>query len=244
MVRSVLSVVTLAVFAGSASAGVITATYVGQGAGSNQLVAYSPSASWNTTPSGPFYSVKAREHQFTTADGSYTTWCIQLYQGLGIGMTYNFAEVDAQNAPTAPPSPGPMGSVRAEIAADAFARWTNLDGSILAGIDATETNNRAAAFAALLWELTHENFTATTREGIVGQMSLSMGALRANLTAGAVAWYNQMYASLGSGGWITSDIIGWVNSTAQDQLVRVPAPGAVALLGLAGLAVGRGRRRA
>jgi hypothetical protein len=94
-----------------------------------------------------------------------------------------------------------------------------------------------------LWELTHESITATTREGVLGQMSLSTGAFRANLTTGVLAAYDEMFSSLGSGGWLAAEIRGWTHPTAQDQLVRiVPAPGAAALLGLAGL-VGRRRRR-
>jgi hypothetical protein len=136
-----------------------------------------------------------------------------------------------------------MGQTRAEVAADAMFRWTDLDGSILPGTTLTETNDRAAAFSVLLWELTHESITATTREGVLGQMSLSTGAFRANLTTGVLAAYDEMFSSLGSGGWLAAEIRGWTHPTAQDQLVRiVPAPGAAALLGLAGL-VGRRRRR-
>lgn len=232
-----------AALAGSTHAAVITATYSSLGNGSNQSVSYVTGAAWNASPTGPFYVMKAREHLWTSPDGTFTTWCIQLYQGMNLGATYTFLEVDAADAPAAPPAPGPMGETRAGIAADAMFRWTNLDGSILAGATAAETNDRAAAFSVLMWELTHETLTATTKEGILGQMSLATGALRANLTAGTLSAYNEMFGSLGVGGWYDADIRGWTHATAQDQLVRyVPTPGAMALLGLAGL-VGRRRGR-
>lgn len=243
MVRPLISNAIVAGVCASANAAVITATYSAIGAGSNQSVSYMPGTAWNAVPSGPFYSLKAREHLWATDSGATTTWCIQLFQSLSLGSTYAFLEVDAADAPSGLSQPGPMGQTRAEVAADAMFRWTNLDGSILDGATASETNDRAAAFSVLLWELTHESITAGTREGVLAQMSLTTGAFRANLTAGALAFYNQMYGSLGQGGWFAAEIRGWTNATAQDQLVRlVPTPGALALLGLAGLVSGRRRR--
>lgn len=242
MLRGLISISTVAVAGASANAAIITATYSGIGAGSSQAVAYAPGVAWNVVPTGPFYSIRAREHLWTTTEGSATTWCIQLFQGVTVGSTYAFLEESAADSPDAS-QPGPMGPTRAEVAADAFLRWTDLDGSILDGATATATNERAAAFSVLLWELTHESITATTREGVLAQMSLSMGAFRANLTAGVQSAYNEIFASLGQGGWLSADLRGWTHPTAQDQLVRiVPTPGALALLGVAGL-VGRRRRR-
>jgi hypothetical protein len=242
MVRLVISNAIVAGLCASANAAVITATYSGVGGGSNQSVAYAPGVAWNAVPTGPFYNLKAREHLWASSDGTTTSWCIQLYQGLTIGSTYGFLEVAAAEVPAGSTAPGPMGQTRAEVAADAMFRWTDLDGSILPGTTLTETNDRAAAFSVLLWELTHESITATTREGVLGQMSLATGAFRANLTTGVLAAYDEMFSSLGSGGWLAAEIRGWTHPTAQDQLVRiVPAPGAAALLGLAGL-FGRRRR--
>jgi hypothetical protein len=50
-----------------------------------------------------------------------------------------------------------------------------------------------------------------------------------------------MVASLGYGGFQTTAIGGLTNDFAQDQLRLVPAPGAIALLGLAGFASRRRR---
>jgi hypothetical protein len=243
MARCLISIAFVAGFGASAHAAVITATYSGIGDGSNQSVAYAPGVAWDAAPTGPFYTLKAREHLWASSDGTTTSWCVQLFQSLSTGSTYGFLEVAAADLPAGSTSAGPIGATRASVAADAMFRWTNLDGSILAGSTATETNDRAAAFSVLLWELTHESITATTREGVLGQMSLSTGAFRANLSAGALAAYEQIFSSLGSGGWFAAEIRGWTHPTAQDQLVRlVPAPGAVALLGLAGL-IGSRRRR-
>ena len=244
MARNLISIAIVAGVGASAHAAVITATYSGTGNGSNQSVAFAPNTAWNAVPTGPFYTLKAREHLWTSSDGTTTSWCVQLFQGVSAGATYGFLEVAAADLPSGSTSTGPLGVTRAAVAADAMFRWTNLDGSILAGATAAETSDRAAAFSVLLWELTQESITATTREGVLGQMNLSTGAFRANLTAGALVAYQDMFSSLGSGGWLSAEIRGWTHPTAQDQLVRiVPAPGAVALLGAAGL-LGRSRRRA
>ena len=72
-------------------------------------------------------------------------------------------------------------------------------------------------------------------------MSLSSGAFRANLSGDSASWYSAMVQSLGVGGFQNASIGGLTNDFAQDQLYMVPAPGAVALLGLAGFASRRRR---
>lgn len=233
----------LAAAVSSVASANVTATYLGTGYGKFQSVSYNPSTQWDQAGSGPFYSVKAFDHHWTdNSNGSqWIGWCIQLYQGITVGNVYTFNCVALENAPQAPPAPGPMGVLQANLMRDAFSRWITNTGTIAPEGTLAESNAKAAAFAILLWEISHENFTGADLTTLKGQMSLSTGALRANLSADVANWYNQMYASLGVGGWQTTYVEGLVNSTAQDQ-ARIPAPGAMALLGFAGL-IGSRRRK-
>jgi hypothetical protein len=234
-----------AVFASAASANIVNATYLGTGYGKFQPVSYNASTQWDQAGSGPFFSIRAFDHHWQDNDtgGQFIAWCIQLFQGLTVGNVYSFDCVAAENAPTAPPAPGPMGGIKANVLRDLFARWADVStGTIVPEGTLAATNAKAAGFSIVLWEVTHENFTAIDEAGLKSQMSLSTGALRANLSADVLAWYNTMQASLGLGGWLFSDLQGLTNSTAQDQIRLVPSPAALALLGLAGL-VGSRRRR-
>jgi MYXO-CTERM domain-containing protein len=232
----------LAAAVSSVAAANVTTTYLGTGYGKFQSVSYNPSTQWDQAGSGPFYSVKAFDHHWQDTNGSqWIGWCIQLYQGITVGNLYTFNCVALENAPQAPPAPGPMGMLQANLMRDAFSRWIAPTGTIAPEGTLAESNAKAAAFAILLWEISHENFTGADLDTLKAQMSLANGALRANLSADVAIWYNQMYASLGVDGWQTTFVEGLVNSTAQDQ-ARVPAPGAFALLGLAGLMGSRRRK--
>jgi MYXO-CTERM domain-containing protein len=229
----------------SAASANLTVTYNGTGYGKFQSVSYNPSTQWNQAGSGPFYSTKAFDHLWTDNNSgqSFVGWCIQLYQGITVGNVYTFNCVAIENAPQAPPAPGPMGALQAGLLRDLFARWIDVGtGTVAVEGSLAQTNSKAAAFAIAVWEITHENFTGADLDTLKTQMSLTAGALRVNATADVLFYYNQMFASLGQGGWQFSDLEGLVNSTAQDQARLIPAPGAIALLGAAGL-VGRRRRK-
>lgn len=232
-----------AVLTAGASASV-TATYLGTGFGKFQPVSYNSNTQWDQAGSGPYYSTRAFDHHWldTSDNSEFNAWCIQLYQGLNIGSTYTFDCVEIENAPTAPPAPGPMGMVAGNIMRDLFARWADPGtGTIVPEGTLAESNAKAAAFSILLWEISHENFTGLDEATVKSQMSITKGALRANVSADVQAWYDAMYLSLGAGGWQYSVLQGLVNGASQDQ-VRVPAPGVLALLGIAGLAARRRRR--
>jgi hypothetical protein len=93
----------------------------------------------------------------------------------------------------------------------------------------------------LVWEITHENFASSDINVALSRMSLTTGALRANLTGESAVIYGNMIASLGVGGWQTVSCEGWLNTSAQDQFRTVPGPAALALLACGGLLTRRRR---
>jgi hypothetical protein len=220
----------------------LTASLSGYAAGRYEQCGFNSGYSWNSTGSMTLWSVRAQQHIFTESSGNQTlTWCTEVYQGVNLGNTYTFNVTAAENAPSSPVAPGPMGAAKGGVVRDLFARWINATTGYVNG-STSDRDAKSAAFQVVLWEITHENFTATTSQGILGQLSLSTGAFRANLTGASASWYSQIVASLGVGGFQNSDIYGLTNDLAQDQLaIAVPGPGAIALLGLAGLANRRRR---
>lgn len=231
------------VFDRTADGALLTVTLTGYSAGRYELAGYNSALSWNATSTVSLSSVRAQQHVFTEANGFQNlTWCAEIFQGVDLGQTYTYDITTVQNTPGGAVAPGPMGAAKAVIVRDLFARWINpTTGYVTGGI--ADRDAKSAAFQVVLWELTHENFTAATPSNILPQLSLTTGAFRASVTGATAAWYSQMVASLGSGGFQSIAMQGLTSPTAQDQLMLtpVPAPGALALLGLAGLAKRRRR---
>jgi hypothetical protein len=223
----------------SSQASMIDATYIGNGAYETHRAGFSAALSWDSSAAVTTYNLKLSEHNWSVKGEAVTTWCVQIFQGLTAGSTYQFDVVEAEMVPQAPPAPGPMGLTKANLLRDAAARWLGADGRVVAS--AGNANAAAAAFSTLLWEVTHENLGTTDIATARDRLSLDLGAFRAILTGEAATIYGKMVASLGQGGWLTADLEGWRNGTIQDQIRLVPAPGALALLAV-GLAAGRRRR--
>jgi hypothetical protein len=229
------------VLTATADAGFV-ATFQSYGAGQNVSCGYRSSDAWNSTASMNLYSIRAFQHQFVGPTGAERlTWCVELYQSITLGSIYNFTEVPVESVPTSPP--GAMGVTRATIVRDLFARWIDPATQLVVG-DPTDRAAKSAAFQLALWEVTQENFSATDAAGMVSQMSLGQGAFRSSPTSTTTGWYDAIRASLGVGGFQSVSVGGLAHDTAQDQVYgpRVPAPGAVALLAVAGLGIRRRRR--
>jgi hypothetical protein len=240
--RALVSVVVAAcgaALSSSAHAGFV-ATFQSYGAGQYASCGYRAADAWDSTNALTFYSIRAFQHEFVGATGeTRLTWCAEVYQGISVGSTYDFAEVSVENVPTAPP--GPMGLARATIVRDLVARWIDPLTQTVIG-DPSERAAKSAAFQLAVWEITHENFTATDASGMLTQMSLATGAFRSAPGTAVLGWYSAMRESLGMGGFQSADVGGLANAQAQDQIYTVPAPGAALLLMMA-CGVERRRRR-
>ena len=238
---SIVSMGVVLISSSSALAGTVSGLYVGYGAYQTWGAGYKQSLLWDSVETVNLSNLKFSERLWDTGTGTNTvTWCAQVYQGVTPGNNYTFDVVALDIVPQTPPAPGPMGMAKAVVMQDAMARWLTADSRVIAS--AGSANAAAAAFNALVWEIVNDNFVSSDASTIASRMSLTAGAFRSNLGGEALGIYNTMIASLGQGGWQTTATEGWLSITAQDQIRMVPTPGALALLGAAGL-VGRRRRR-
>jgi len=246
-VKGTAVAVSAVVFAGAASAvasASLTATLTGYAAGGYEQVGFNSNLSWDSGTAVTLWSVRAQQHAFTEAGGNqFLSWCAEVYQGVAQGSTYTFDVVAPEQAPGGDVAPGPMGAIKATAARDLFARWINPVNGYVNGAMA-DRDAKSAAFQIVLWEITHENFTATSAQGILSQMSLTNGAFRADISGETASWYAAIVQSLGVDGFQMVALDGLTDEFAQDQLrlSAIPAPAAIALAGFAGLAARRRRR--
>lgn len=216
----------------------------GYGYGGYEQVAVNAQFDWDEhTGTEHYYNLRTFEHYWTDDVGeTYLTHCIQIYSGVDVGGIYDFDVVDIEDAPNSPPWPGAMGEARADLLRDLYARWVDPSrGGVYAGTDA---DARASAFQLVAWEITHENFTATTSDDMLAQMSFEFGAIQGQFDGGAVEGYVfDMVSSLGEGGWLYTDLDGWTNSESQDQSRYVPTPAVLSALAMGFAGMTRRRRR-
>ena len=99
----------------------------------------------------------------------------------------------------------------------------------------------AAAFAMMTWEIMSENFDSTPEE-MIDRIDLDRGAVQfESYSSEALDYFDQMLSTLGVAN-DSSNLITYRNDDYQDFVGQVPAPGALALLAVSGLAVPRRRR--
>lgn len=157
-------------------------------------------------------------------DGALQLFCIELEQTVVHDpIPYSVGPFDAGDADL---------QARVSVLASLFDGYYD-------DIVATRNDAQAAAFAMLTWEIMTEQFTSD----IVSQMSLELGAAQfgdySTAAADAAADMQAYLSSNPSGD--ASSLLRYSSDTHQD-FVGVPAPGAIALLGVAGLVAGRRRR--
>ncbi|MEE2896481.1 MAG: hypothetical protein VX726_12180 [Planctomycetota bacterium] len=157
--------------------------------------------------------------------GELRAACIELAQS----VSEDLVPYDKQ-----PFMPGTSEYERSLVLASLFAN--SFDEVIASG-----SNAMAAAFAMMTWEIVTENFDGGP-EVIADQVDVERGAVQfGDYSIDALAYFEEMrselYVAIDS-----SDLITYRNDQYQDFAGQVPGPGALALLGLAGL-VGHRRRR-
>ena len=219
-------------------------------------VAINGNLAWNSDASVTYSSpIKAGERKWTSSNGKEViTYCIQLYEGIEIGQTACFEIVkDLTMVPEWPPYPGPMNNAQVGLVEDLYARYIdNQTGQLRDGTALTndyEYSTAASAFQLVLWEITHETIQEGSLDNGRSELTLSLGAFRADTVTHIAGGYaaDLIMSSLGSDGWMTTggNLIGLSSETYQDQLmvVPLPVPALLAGIGLIGATVLRRRFR-
>jgi len=169
-----------------------------------------------------------------------SSFCVQILESIAIGAAKTFDAVEVEQVPEAPPGPGPMGTLRANLIRDLYARhyFDMLDAT---GSDARD---QSASFAMIIWEITHQDSDAVTTEGLLSDLDLSSGNAQfsssSTVNSLASGWLNGLGG--GTGDFLGfGQLLGLTDPTTQDFLIVVPGPaGLMAFAGLAGI---RSRRR-
>lgn len=222
----------VSIFAGTALAGPIAVDFRGTALGKSASVSFVSGDSSAFTSRNLF--VGQLKHRLGTGSSAkdYLTYCIDLTQYAGDG-TFNL--VNLRDAPVTNPAP----SNKWQLGNDQIAALNAMYHANIAGID---SNSKAAAFQAAIWEIV---FDWTTVDG----KTFSSGNT-ANLQGGVVRINNNVSNSLYTS-YLTSAVDGQnttnilaaiVSETRQDQLVVIPLPAGGAMAG-AGMLVMASRRR-
>lgn len=171
--------------------------------------------------------------------GTIRTFCTQIDETVSVGTTLTYSVVDLEQVPDAPPAPGPMGADRATLVRDLYARYYD---SVMT-LTGNDQKNQAGAFAMVLWEITHQESSATTATGVLADLDLSAGNAQFSSSSTVNSIANSMLAALGggTGDYLSFNVVGATNPDNQDVLIVVPGPAGLAVL--AGLAGARRRRR-
>ena len=164
-------------------------------------------------------------------NGSWKSFCTELSQYIYVNGAAQQYEVVAVSQV---PNPGPgMGQARA----DAIARMFSIANGTQYGTNA----DFAAAFQIAVWEVSNDF------DGTAASLSLAAGNLQGpSLSAEIVGNMASLFAAAADTSGLMANIIGLGNANFQDQIIdpsaAIPTPGALAMLGLAGL-IGLRRRR-
>lgn len=170
------------------------------------------------------------------------SFCIEL--SWFIGTSYDGADITDAPVPGDPGQPD-ISNTRAALISELYGR--HLKDAFSTEGTLKERRTRAAAFALAIWELTHEGTNADDGQLVSGNMldvdDGNFSAVQTNGQDEVPTLANAWLSELEGGGGISENLFAWVHSENQDQLVFIPlpAPLALAAVGLAGVTLCRRR---
>lgn len=254
--KSMMSAILALGVTAAASASSVSLTFNGFGHGLTMKLNYAANQGFGAAnrSSGSFIATKQHRFSNTGTGQNMRNYCVQVFESVSPGNTYTYNEVNVNDVPDYPPGPGPMGVARGRLMRNLYSRFYS-------EVDGSTDNVKCAAFALLVWEISHENFNSlgggATATDILNAdaLDVGLGAFQVSSVLGlsgdnlaaynlAQSWIDTMESDANDLRWY--GIYGLTNPTAQDHigvLVPIPAPALLAGLGLVGVVSGRRRSR-
>jgi hypothetical protein len=233
---AVVAAAVVAAVAGSAFADTVNVKYVGTGKGSNVKI-IAPGVNQNVFAGQLRHEITGGTGLGAMFNGTYVTYCSDVSQYV-TSTTKSYTVLPLEQVPGA----APMGLSKADALRNLY---TFGAGSQLLN---TSSNDFAAAFQLAVWEIVHD-FNSNLG---VSSLSISDGTFKAKstngnaLSSGINAQINNLFSGIFNlpEGASQTPLAGLSHATAQDQIVVVPTPGALALAGLGGGLLIKRRRKA
>ena len=222
--RFLSGLVGAAIIASTSNASIITATFNNVSPGSGGAFSLDGGANWGNTGTAGHFNWTRTGGDYAGAQGDFMAFCCELTEHIGGGGNYAYTVVSLDQGTD---SIGGMGLAKADLINELFGRYYSPSfGAVL-------SSDRATAMQLSIWEIIYEN-SAT------GPRSIGTGnALFTNDNASAMALADLYLAALDGTGPRASDVVVMSAPGVQDQII--PAPGTIALAGLAGLCFRRRR---
>jgi hypothetical protein len=233
---TVVAAAVITAAAGAASADTVNVKYLGTGKGSNVKI-IAPGVNQNVFAGQLNHQISGGTGLGAILNGTYATYCADITQYV-TSTTKTYTVVPIEQVPNV----SPMGLSKADALRNLY--------SFGAGVQLTNaaSNDFAAAFQIAVWEVVSD-FNSN-----LGLTSLSVtdGSFKAKstngnaLSAGIMNNLNTIFSGIFNlpEGTVPVEIAGISHATAQDQIVVVPTPGALALAGLGGGLLIKRRRKA
>lgn len=231
--------IVMAIATSAASAGVVDMKFTGKGAGSNVQIQLGERDTQNVFAGQLEHTIANAAGDDAFLNGTHYTFCADIIEH----VTSDFDQyqlTDIENIPLTRQSRDPMSSVRADAIRSLFAfnQSTLLAGGI--------SNDFGTAMQITVWEIINDfDGTADSINLDAGNLTIA-GKNGDDLNTNIINHFNgfkiQMLNAMNQGQSDINYVLGLANEGHQDQLVVVPAPGAMALLTIGGLMTSRRRR--
>ena len=238
---------------GTAQAGDMTLTFQGFGANQSVGVFFGGAGFAADDNSAQSFTTlnHVGEYTWTNEFGAdVTTFCVQIFEGVGdVGNEICFETVGLTEVPESPPQPGNMSATQAGLMQDMYSRFIDPNSGSVADTSALggySDDVAAAAFALMVWEISHENVSDDSLAAGLADLDITVGAFRGDVSGDLASAVSDIIDALGDGGFISNEnLFGLTNDDWQDQIMIIPVPTPVLLagIGLVGAAALRRRMR-